>query len=508
LRWLAEASEVLQELAARLDQAAGVVEQIRGGIRIVLGETAVSLGWSGEAADQASATAHDRCDQLDSLWGVLVALARTLSAAAREFGETHEELRHLTVRLLPDPLDPLAGLLLMREADSLAGHVLGTDARLAAEVDGLADCLAGLARPRHAGDWVASAVAADAASVLEIHGVTVGTAAAEISAWAAALPAGDAGTAALRQRLATLPVGELATVVEANPAIASRLADPSGSFAAVIAAVPGERRGDPRFVRGASPGASPPGGEARSNPPDAASIGGLIPAALAAAFVLRPGPARERAVREAARALPDITRRRLALLYPQAIGSLDGMPLANRIAANRVLITAALDAELRRRSGVLARLDDRDHHSGPLDLLQDETGRLWDRVNDTAPIGNLVDDFEEDPGNAASASDARIALYKSVLDSDRRVLAFDDHGDGVFVELFGNLDDETSSVAVLVPGTGLDLDSYSAWAALARDFQADADALAVVAWMGGDFPDALAAAASRSYAEEDAPPPT
>ena len=504
VRWLAGAPDVLGELAARLDQSAGVVEQVRGALRVTLGETAVTLGWSGRAADRANAAAHDRCDQLDSLYGVLTALARTLCGAAREFGEAHEDLRHLTVHVVPDPLDPLASVVLIREVERLADRVVATDIRRAAEVDGLADCLAGLARPVYAGQWLASAVPAGAAPILEVHGVVAGALAAEISAWAAALPAGEAGAAALRRRLAALPVAELATVVEANPSIAARLADPEETSTAIAAAASGERHGGP--LQGGSPrrSASDPL-DVRPDQSAATSVGAPIPAAIATALLMKPGPARVTAVHDAARALPATTRQRLALLYPRAIGSANGMPLADRVAANRVLVVAALDGELRRRSGVLSRLDDRDNHSGPIDLLRDEAGRLWDRVDDAAPISSFVDDFEGDPSNAAAGSEARIALYRSALESDRQVLAFDERGDGVLVELFGTLDDRTQSVAVLVPGTGIDLDSYSTWADLARDFHASADGLAVVAWLGGDFPDTLTAAALSSYAEDDAP---
>jgi hypothetical protein len=175
------------------------------------------------------------------------------------------------------------------------------------------------------------------------------------------------------------------------------------------------------------------------------------------------------------------------------------------MAANRVLVTAALDAELERRGAALARLDDRENHHDPLDLLADEAGRLWDWIDDTPPVTTFVADFDGDPGNATVASDARLALYRSVLSADRQVLAFDERGDGALVELFGAAGPHTRNLAVLVPGTGIDLSSYHRWADVARDFQAGADDLAVVAWMGDDFPDTLTAAAGGSLAENAAP---
>jgi hypothetical protein len=461
VRWLLNAPASLEQLAAILDRAAVEVEEIRAGLRRVLGETAVSLGWSGNAAESASNAAAVQCDQLESLRGVQAALATTLAAAAREFDDLRAQLLRLATLAAPASLDPVTALATIRQADQLRDLANSADSRFAASIDALADCLDGLARPAYAGRWVSSAAPAGAAVVLESHGLTAGPGDADLAAWAAALPPGEDATARLRARLAALPLAELAGVIEANPSMARRLA--------------------------------------------AGVEGAQIPALLTGALLATRGPARVAAVQQATAALSASARRRFALLFPRLAGSLDGLALADRVAANRVLVAAALDAELERRGAVLARLDDRENHHDPLDLLADEAGRAWDWIDDTPPVNTFVADFDSDPGNAIVGSDARIALYRSVLSADRQVLTFDEQGDGVFVELFGAVGPRTRNVAVLVPGTGIDLSSYHQWAEVARDLQAGADGLAVIAWMGDEFPDTLTAAAGGSLAEHAAP---
>jgi hypothetical protein len=472
VRWLLNAPTALEQLAVVLERTAVEVEEVRAGLRRVLGETAVSLGWSGNAAESASTAAAAQCDQLESLRGVQAALAATLSAAAREFDDMRAQLLRLATFTMPAPLDPVTTLATIRQADQLRDLVNSADSRFAANIDALADCLDGLARPVYAGRWLSSAAPAGAAVVLESHGLAVGPADADLAAWAAALPPGEDSTARLRARLAALPLAELAGVIEANPSIARRLAAGGGDAPTVTA----------KNAEGAQ-----------------------IPAVLTAALLAARGPARVAAIRRATAALSASTRRRFALLFPRLAGPFDGLALADRVAANRVLVAAALDAELDRRGAVLGRLDDRENHDGPLDLLADEADRLWDWIDDMPAVNTFVADFDGDAGNATAGSDARIALYRSVLSADRQVLTFDEHGDGVLVELFGAVGQRTRNVAVLVPGTGIDLSSYHQWADVARDFQAGAGDLAVIAWMGDDFPDTLTAAASGSLAEDAAP---
>src|SRR5262245_11605835 len=338
VRWLVRAPSALTQVASALEQTSAEVDEVRAGLRRVLGEAAVSLGWSGNAAESASTAAAERCDQLDSLRAVEASLATTLSAAAQRFDDLRSELMRL-VPLAATALDPLSTLPTIRRADHLRDLVHSADARFAATIDALADCLHGLAQPVYAERWLSSAAPAGATVVLKSRGFIAGSTDADLAAWAVALPPGEEATARLRARLATLPLAELATVIEANPFVARQLAAGGDESATVAAGTPGRAQ---------------------------------IPVALTSALLIPRGPVRVAAVRQAAAALPASTRRRFALLFPRLAGSLDGLAVADRVAANRVLVTAALDGELERRHAVLARLDDRENHHDPADLMRSE----------------------------------------------------------------------------------------------------------------------------------------
>ncbi len=158
------------------------------------------------------------------------------------------------------------------------------------------------------------------------------------------------------------------------------------------------------------------------------------------------------------RVLRDLTR-----VYPDLVGPVDGFPEEARYEANRLLVaTAAAEASdpVRRR-------------------------RLAALLADDASTGR-----------------------------PRQILLFDPVGDGRVVEAFGDLD-AASSIAVVVPGAGTDLDGFDRNVSrpvgdLAR--RADAAALdgsvASIAWLGYDPPDGavvdgreLLALASSSRAE-------
>lgn len=457
-QWLDDAPDALREVAGAVGATADQLGAVRASLRSVLGASAVAVGWSGPAARAASGRADDRCDQLGALRDLVSALGDELARAAGLLDERRAELRRLSARARWVPFDPLATVWTGREMERVIDDAQTVDRAAGGSLDLLADCLRGMAQPAYAAQWIEPIAPPGSVLWLREGGALPPLAVADVARWAAALPAGPAATERLRSALYALPNDDLAAALESHPGLSSRLA---------------------------SDVATPP--------------------VLASALAIAVGPGRAGAVREAMHGVPAAERRALALLYPRLIGALDGVPVAERIAANRLLVTAALDAELARRADTIARLDRRDAHTGPIDLVMDKVDEIWDRVNDIGPIRSFVDDFDGDPLARLAASDQRIELYRSLLADGRQVLAFDPRGDGVIVELFGSLDDRTEHVAVMVPGTFMGLDSYAGWADLARDFAGEADRLATISWVGGDFPDTLSAAALPSYAEDAAP---
>jgi hypothetical protein len=143
-------------------------------------------------------------------------------------------------------------------------------------------------------------------------------------------------------------------------------------------------------------------------------------------------------------ALPARARRMLALLHPGLVSSLASAPVADRVAASRVLLAAAVAVASGRR-------------------LRQYDELLHGTVTLTRPDGTR-------------------------LVRPHQVLVFDPRGDGRIVEVFGDLA-TARHLAVYVPGTGTSLDRYSGNAERASRFAAAEPDLAVVLWQDADFPD-------------------
>ncbi|TGO05125.1 alpha/beta hydrolase [Serinibacter arcticus] len=173
----------------------------------------------------------------------------------------------------------------------------------------------------------------------------------------------------------------------------------------------------------------------------------------------------------------------LATLYPSLMGNTNGVPFDARALANRVTIIDALADErvLLEEMGA-----QHEHHQSDWD---------WFGANNDTLEGPLAD------------TENRISLYESILNGDRTILFFEPatHDadftrtyDGAIAELHGAISADTQNVGVLVPGTGSHLGNFNGTAGHADEFQAAAgDGTAMISWMGGDFPNDVAAANSR-----------
>ncbi|WP_132993220.1 alpha/beta hydrolase [Gordonia zhaorongruii] len=131
-------------------------------------------------------------------------------------------------------------------------------------------------------------------------------------------------------------------------------------------------------------------------------------------------------------------RNRVITADPGTVGNLDGVPFTGRITANRLSM---------------------------LNLLADE-----ERLG-------------REDGPAADK-------LRTLLDDDRRFIAFDPDAGGRFVELIGDIDQDAPGVAVFVPGTGTALDD-------SESLRANAQALhkrtktPVIVYANGDFPQTI-----------------
>jgi hypothetical protein len=179
----------------------------------------------------------------------------------------------------------------------------------------------------------------------------------------------------------------------------------------------------------------------------------------------------------------------LAARYPDLIGPIDGAPFSLRYLANHLLAVRYLEGLRRRRKQT-------ERTGGP----EGVAAEWWDRFRWSFALldgrrGPLDDDLAE--------IDRRIADAERWADEDRHFLRFDPSGDGLIVEVLGQI--ETSQhVAVVVPGVGNELVDYEsglrANAGFLHDELGGSDT-SIVVWLGYDAPDNLLAATNPSPLE-------
>lgn len=222
-----------------------------------------------------------------------------------------------------------------------------------------------------------------------------------------------------------------------------------------------------------SPGAPGPAGE----------LGALVgPAFIDPAAAAADQQRRSDGLRALFESLSPEDARLLATLYPTSVGNASGVPFEYRSDANTVAVVTALEAE-----------------GGNLEDLRREHE---DNQHDGDLFGLNNNDLE---GDITDAED-RMALYQSILDDDRQIIAFDASGDGTIAELHGDIGSGTTNVGVQVPGTTTDMSSFQGVADTASSFVENSDGLAMISWMGGDLPDGIVAdAPDPSYAQDLGP---
>jgi uncharacterized protein YukE len=474
--WLARADlDALRSVASRLDRVADELDSTRARLHRLLGDTASALGWQGEAADRAGGRARRSGTQLAEMADLLRALGRTFARHAMRVEDWREELRrvldeaeHHAVAAgasLPDA-PPFA---VVREtSDSAAdGHVAALnrcagrlrevvadaeegDRACASRVVDLGAQVLDLAGLAESDDWVGDVVPEGARRLLAELGIVESAEERRLVDWAAGLPDGAEGTASLRTGLGRLPPAEAAGLAVRHPEIAARLAS-------------------------TGLGDDPVPGSAEALLADAVDTGGSL------------GPdARVARVADLCAALPPDVRRHLALLYPTEVGNLDGVPLADRVAANRVALAGALHERQALHAGL------REDVADPAAVAQ------WAEAR-AARAGGLAADLG-DPAGTPADHEARVAAYARLLyeeppdpagDPDaparprHQLLVFDDTGPGRLATLHGPLaPGRTAHVGVLVPDGHAGVEGFPAWAESARALAARHPGLAVVTWQG------------------------
>jgi hypothetical protein len=494
--WMLQSSGPVHRAAdgvRSLQEAVGTTGDRLAGL---LTDTATALGWRGDAAAGASARAEHAGgqtqrlqDQLGLVRDALTRLAQVMDDYGPGISDLARRRMVLGEKISDASLPHLGDDTGTRpDPETMRAEVAGVDRQLSARVDELAAAdraatavLADAASLLHAlaslqaeDAWVATATDPQVVQLLGHYGVVESAQERGVVEAAMFLPNGPDGDRQLRAMLNRLTPDQIADLLERHPDLARRLTSHQLPAADTL----------------------PPGPEA--------GLAGV----LANSHGL---PPKERiaAVRAWFATLTPDQARRLALLYPGVVGNLDGAPLADRVAANRVQIAVALDDELAQR----ARLE-----IGVAKMGSAE--RWWAAANDNEYASMAV--RFSDPASAMQSNQHRIGYYNNLLYEhvdnpvrrkggpdvvEHQVLFFDPRGDGKIAEIWGPLDADTRHVAVFVPGMSSDMDSFGGYSDkmlnLAKD---DRDKrTTTVTWMGMDCPNDLNQAAMPVYAETGGP---
>ncbi|MGW9585835.1 alpha/beta hydrolase [Microbacterium sp. NPDC055455] len=207
-------------------------------------------------------------------------------------------------------------------------------------------------------------------------------------------------------------------------------------------------------------------------------------------------------VRQVWDSLSHAEREALIAGAPHVIGNLDGVPIGDRVAANRLNIEdeiAARRAEIERLQAARDAALGRAYHSR--DAVEQAYGAL------IAEQQRLIDAYEGlltqeiQVIDASGASRTEIGARVVVFDPARQAIAT---YHGPLDPVTGDIPAWVTSVAVSVPGTGSDMTAFGD--ARAADLQAAAGRTsAVFQWAGGAFPQSIPEAMSTSYSHALAP---
>lgn len=207
-------------------------------------------------------------------------------------------------------------------------------------------------------------------------------------------------------------------------------------------------------------------------------------------------------VRQVWNGLDDAEREALIADAPHVIGNLDGIPIGDRVAANRINIEHEIDArraEIERLEAARDAALGRAYHSPgaveqAYDALIAEQRRLIEAYE-----GLLTQEVQVvDPSGATRTE---IGARVVVFDPSRQAIAT---YHGPLDPRTGDIPSWVTSVAVSVPGTGSNMTDFGD--ARAADLQlAGGRTTAVFQWAGGVFPQSIPEAMSTSYSHDLAP---
>ena len=446
---------VVASRATKLGEAAGAVNAAGTRLAEVLAEAGGVLGWRSDGALEARKHLTRADGQVGTFRDLLDEAAEAIRVLDRAIGEHQPEIyRLLHPRPLPGnrgPGPPFPEKELRPHVDALAQ----ADRTARDRIQDVIARLRALGATDAEDEWVGTAVPADVGSLLGKYGVVEDERERALLDKIMLLPAGPRGDAELRALLAEMTPAEIADFLARHPDAARRL---SGGLSPASVYRPGS------------------------------------PEAVLADVLDRTKnlPPKERiaAIRAAFAGMSPEDQQKVALLYPEVVGNLDGAPLPVRMIANRVKVGIALDDERATRA---RRLPPQPGLRGPRE------GRRRQREEDRA--------LREPALRGAPEPDLQAGTGRPET-MGHQVLFFDGSGDGRIAEMWGTLDANTKNVGVFVPGTTADMTNFANDSNKMRNVaMADPNRDTVmVTWLGTDLPDDVVKDAPfNHYAEEGGP---
>ncbi|WP_194409663.1 alpha/beta hydrolase [Microbacterium cremeum] len=207
-------------------------------------------------------------------------------------------------------------------------------------------------------------------------------------------------------------------------------------------------------------------------------------------------------VRQVWDSLDRAERDALITAAPEIIGNLDGIPIADRVAANRLNIEAeiaAREAEIERLEALRdAALENAYHSHGAIEQRYDDLIAEQQRLIDSYE-GLLTQEIRvtDESGVSRVEIGARVVVFDPSLDA---IATYH----GPLDPVTGDIPAWVESVAISVPGTGSNMTDFGD--GRAADLQhAAGRRSAVFQWAGGAFPQSIPEAMSTSYSHDLAP---
>ncbi|OLT39604.1 hypothetical protein BJF86_07030 [Serinicoccus sp. CNJ-927] len=503
--WMVSDDGPVRTAARGLRDAADVVDDERAGLRRTLGEAAAALGWEGQItdrADEAADPAQDGLrimqedlraagDALDGLAGALDQHTPTLRDIQRDWDALHADRPRTEVRGdVGEDVSVIDWAEVRRREDALRDRTEHPKEMLRTADRGCRDTLAqvrsslaGLQPGSSTASFTRSQAPEGAWQVFRDHGLA--NTRADEALLARIAQAEDPN--AVRALLDELDQERLAGFLQRNPHVMAALATDY----------------EPRNA-------------------DDAVLSGLWNAIgeLENGQVTDPRAIAD--IRDYWAGLTPQEQQRMRLLYPTLIGSLDGIPVEHRAAANRLLVESAIDLE-QQRLAILQAMPD--NAATREDVLQTVPGWYPDWVAEKIVDGlmhdkaqRLLHDFRL-RDQEVERSRKRRAFYNNllapvpelrfsdvtddsglVLSGDHRaILLFDPRGDGRYAEWHGEFD--TENVGIFVPGTTTDMANIAKY----RDNMAKVArrGTSTITWMGIDLPNSVASDATQTRYSED-----